>query len=100
MSIFYPFIGTPLRKFCIENGYIAGKEKTINFTDPPILKNQPMSPTEIFNIRRVYSLYTRLPLDYFPQIERCEKDFDHNQKLYQELISLMYRSYYKSWKLN
>ena len=100
MSIFYPFIGTPLRKLCIEKGYITGKEKTINFTDPPILKNQPMTPMEIYNIRRVYSLYTRLPLDYFPQIERCEKDYSNNQQLYQELISLMYRSYYKSWKLN
>jgi len=100
MSIFYPFIGTPLRQFCIENEYITGKEKTINFTDPSILKNQPMSPAEVYNIRRVYSLYTRLPLDCFPQIERCEKDFDNNQELYQELISLMYSSYYKSWKLN
>jgi radical SAM superfamily enzyme YgiQ (UPF0313 family) len=97
MSIFYPFIGTPLREFCIENGYITGKEKTINFTDPPILKNQPMSPMEVYNIRRVYSLYTRLPKRYFPKIERCEKDFDNNQDLYKDLISLMYKSYYRSW---
>ena len=100
MSIFYPFIGTPLRQFCIDKGYISGKEKTTNFTDPSILKNQPMSPREVFNIRRVYSLYTRLPLKYFPKIERCEKDYENNQELYQELISLMYRSHYKSWNLN
>jgi radical SAM superfamily enzyme YgiQ (UPF0313 family) len=99
MSIFYPFIGTPLRDFCIENGYMTGKEKTINFTDPPILKNQPMSPMEIYNIRRVYSLYTRLPKEYFPKIERCEKDFNNNEDLYQKLISLMYKSYYRSWTL-
>jgi len=100
MSIFYPFIGTSLRDFCIENGYMTGKEKTINFTDPPILKNQPMAPMEIYNIRRVYSLYTRLPKEYFPKIERCEKDFDNNIELYQELISLMYKSYYRSWQLH
>jgi len=100
MSIFYPFVGTPLRQFCIEKGYITGNEKTINFTDPPILKHQPMSPKEVYNIRRVYSLYTRLPIDYFPQIERCEKDFENHQELYQSLISLMYGSYYKSWELN
>ena len=99
MSIFYPFIGTPLREFCIENGYITGKEKTINFTDPPILKNQPMSPMEIYNIRRVFSLYTRLPEEYIPKIELCEKDYDNNIDLYNELISLMYKSYYKSWDL-
>jgi radical SAM superfamily enzyme YgiQ (UPF0313 family) len=97
MSIFYPFIGTPLRELCVENGYITGKEKTINFTDPPILKNQPMSSTEVYNIRRVYSLYTRLPQEYFPKIELCEKDFDNNIDLYQDLISIMYKSYYRSW---
>lgn len=99
MSIFYPFIGTPLREFCIVNGYITGKEKTINFTDPPILKNQPMSPKEVYNIRRVYSLYTRLSREYFPKIELCEKDFDNNQQLYSQLISLMYKSFYNSWDL-
>ena len=100
MSIFYPFIGTPLREFCIENGYITGKEKTTNFTDPPILKNQPMSPMEVYNIRRVYSLYTRLPKEYFSKIELCEKDFDNNMELYNDLISLMYKSYYRSWNLH
>ena len=100
MSIFYHFIGTPLREFCIESGFITGKEKTINFTDPPILKNQPMSPKEVYNIRRVYSLYSRLPEEYFPKIELCEKDYDNNIDLYQELISLMYKSYYRSWNLH
>jgi radical SAM superfamily enzyme YgiQ (UPF0313 family) len=99
MSIFYPFVGTPLREFCIEHGFITGKEKTTNFTDPPILKNQPMSPIEVYNIRRVYSLYSRLPEEYFSKIELCEKDFDNNIDLYQELISLMYKSYYRSWNL-
>ena len=100
MSIFYPFPGTPLREYCIEKGFITGKEKTTSFTDPPILKNQPMSPMEVYNIRRVYSLYARLPQEYLPAVERCEKDFDNNQKLYNDLISLMYESYYKSWQLN
>jgi anaerobic magnesium-protoporphyrin IX monomethyl ester cyclase len=100
MSIFYPFLGTPLREFCVKNGFITGKEKTINFTDPPILKNQPMSPIEVYNIRRVYSLYSRLPEEYFSKIELCEKDFESNIDLYQDLISLMYKSYYRSWNLH
>jgi len=100
MSIFYPFLGTPLREFCIEKGFITGKEKTLSFTDPPILKNQPMSPEEIYNIRRVYSLYSRLPPEYFPKIELCEKDYDNNRELFRELISIMYRSCYRSWDLS
>ncbi|MFC1578261.1 B12-binding domain-containing radical SAM protein [Thermodesulfobacteriota bacterium] len=100
MSIFYPFLGTPLREYCIANGFITGKEKTTSFTDPPILKNQPMSPKEVYNIRRVYSLYSRLPEEYFPKIELCEKDFDNNIDLYQDLISLMYKSHYRNWNLH
>jgi radical SAM superfamily enzyme YgiQ (UPF0313 family) len=100
MSIFYPFLGTPLREYCIKNGFITGKEKTTSFTDPPILKNQPMSPMEVYNIRRVYSLYSRLPQEYFTKIELCEKDFDNNMDLYQDLISLMYKSHYRNWNLH
>lgn len=100
MSIFYPFLGTPLREYCIKNGFITGKEKTTSFTDPPILKNQPMSPMEVYNIRRVYSLYSRLPQEYFSKIELCEKDFDNNMDLYQDLISLMYKSHYRNWNLH
>ena len=99
MSIFYPFVGTPLREHCIKNGYITGREKTINFTDPPILKNQPMSPMEVYNIRRVYSLYSRLPKEYFSKIEICEKDYENNRELYNSLILLMYKSYYRAWNL-
>lgn len=59
--------------------------------------HQPMSPEEVYNIRRVYSLYTRLPESFFPQIELCEKIFKNHKPLYEDLIELMYRDYYKSW---
>jgi hypothetical protein len=92
MSVFFPFKGTPLRKYCIEKGYISGSEKTRTFTDSSILKNQPMTSDEIASLRRTYSLYTRLPQDYFPQIELCEKNYEAHKKLFAELVSL-------SWKI-
>lgn len=91
MSIFYPFKGVPLRQFCIERGYIEGNEKARTFTDMSILKNQPMSPEEIRNLRRTYRLYTKLPRKYFPKIELCEKDYENHKELFKELVSL-------SWK--
>ena len=100
MSIFYPFVGTPLRDLCIREGYITGHEKMTNFTDPPILKNQPMSPEEVYNIRRVYSLYARLPEAYFPKIELCERELENHAELYEDLMALMYRDYYRSWDLD
>lgn len=88
MSVFYPFRGVPLRQFCIERGYIDGNEKARTFTDMSILKNQPMSPEEIRNLRRTYRLYTKLPKKYFPKIELCEKDYENHKELFKELVSL------------
>ena len=92
MSVFFPFKGVPLRKFCIKEGYITGNEKARTFTDESILKNQPMSVEEIKNLRRTYSLYTSLPEEYFPKIELCEKDYEEYKDIFNELVSL-------SWKL-
>ncbi len=88
MSVFYPFKGVPLRQFCIERGYIDGDEKARTFADLSILKNQPMLSEEIRNLRRTYRLYTKLPKEYFPKIELCEKDYENHKELFKELVSL------------
>ena len=97
MSIFYPFKGVPLRDYCLKHGYITGNEKARAFTDGSVLLNQPMSPQEIFNIRRTYSLYTKLPDKFMPDVEKCEKDYDNNKKLFAKLVNLLFEKYYKSW---
>ena len=100
MSIFFPFKGTPLRDYCIEKGYITGNEPARSFTAGPILKNQPMSPKEIMDLRRCYALYTKLPREYFPQIELCEMDYENHQELFQELVQMVNDSYYKVWEIS
>lgn len=99
MSIFFPFKGIPLRDYCIEHGYISGNERARTFTDASILKNQPMSKEEITSLRRVYALYTKLPEEYFPKIELCERDYENHSDLFNELVDLVHNSYYRSWKL-
>lgn len=99
MSIFFPFYGVPLRDYCIKHGYITGNEKARTFTDKSILRNQPMSPDEIYNIRRTYSLYTKLPDKFLPEIEKCEKDYDNNKELFAKLVNILFEKYYNSWKL-
>lgn len=88
MSVFYPFRGVPLRQMCIERGYIDGTEKTRTFTDLSVLRNQPMSPEQVRDLRRTYRLYTKLPREYFPQIELCEKDYERNRELFDRLVAL------------
>ena len=99
MSIFYPFKGLPLRDFCLERGYITGDEPARSFTSGSILKNQPMTSQEVFNIRRCYSLYTKLPLEYMPDVEKCEKDYENNKELFAKLVDLVLGKYYRSWDL-
>ncbi len=86
MSVFYPFPGVPLRKFCIDHGYMNGDEPARTFTDKTVLRGQPMSPDEIEGIRRCFRLYTKLPEKYLSRIERCERDFDNNRELFAELV--------------
>ncbi|HAZ10388.1 MAG TPA: hypothetical protein DCY56_04705 [Candidatus Omnitrophica bacterium] len=91
MSVFFPFEGVPLRKICIENGYIFSNEKARTYTDASILKKQPMSGEEIENLRRTYRLYTTLPEEYFSKIELCEKDYKQHKVLFDELVALSWR---------
>jgi anaerobic magnesium-protoporphyrin IX monomethyl ester cyclase len=97
MSVFFPFEGTPLRTLCIEKGFITGNESARSFTAGSILKNQPMSKEEIDGIRRCFALYTKLPLEYYPQIERCEKDIENNREVFKNLVEELNTTYYQSW---
>lgn len=88
VSIFQPLPGQKLREVCIQENYITGNEPLPTFTGGSILKMPQISSEEITNIRRVFLLYAVLPEEYYPEIEKCEKDFYRNKKLYEELVNL------------
>ncbi len=92
MSVFYPFQGVPLRQFCVDQGFINGSESARTFTDDTILRDQPMNPDEIKNIRRCFSLYTKLPERFLPSVERCELEFEQNRELFAELVERLWAS--------
>ncbi|MCK4830747.1 radical SAM protein, partial [bacterium] len=88
VSIFQPLPGQSLREVCIQEGYITGNEPLPTFTGGSILKMPQISSEEITNIRRVFLLYATLPEDYYPKIEKCEKDYYGNKDMYEELVNL------------
>ncbi len=88
VSIFQPMPGQKLREVCIKKGYITGNEPLLSFTEGSILRMPQISSEEITNLRRVFMLYATLPEDYFPLIEKCEKNFNENKDLFQELVKL------------
>jgi radical SAM superfamily enzyme YgiQ (UPF0313 family) len=88
VSIFQPLPGQPLREECIKKGYIRGDEPLPTFTDGSILRMPQLTQEEIVSLRRCFSLYATLPKEYYPQIERCEKNYTGNLELYERLVAL------------
>lgn len=88
VSILQPFPKLPITQFCIQQGFIKGDETIPSFTEYSILRMPTISSKEISNLRRTFVLYAKLPKKYWPQIEKCEKDFVANKELYDCLLSL------------
>ncbi len=91
VAIFQPLPGIKLRKICLEEGLITGNEKSAVFTSESVLKMPQISAKEISDLARTFMLYAKLPKNYYPQIEKCEKDYENNKELFQELVALRWK---------
>ncbi|MCK5602894.1 B12-binding domain-containing radical SAM protein [Candidatus Pacearchaeota archaeon] len=88
VSIFQPLPGQKLTELCIKEGFITGNEPMATFTSGSVLKMPQISAKEILNLRRTFMLYAKLPKEYYPEIEKCERDFEGNQDLFEKLVNL------------
>lgn len=96
VAIFQPLPGQRLTKLCVEKGFITGREPLATFTSHSIL-NMPapyLSAKEIKNLWRTFILYSTLPKERYPDIQKCEVDYDNNQELFDELIKLRWQCDY------
>ncbi len=91
ISIFQPFPGQKLTELCIKEGFITGHEPMATFTGNSVLKMPHISAEEILNLRRTFMLYTKLPKEYYPEIEKCERDFENNKQLFKKLVDLRWK---------
>jgi len=92
ISIFQPLPGQKLTELCIKEGFITGREPMATFTSGSVLKMPQISAEEILNLRRTFILYAKLPKEYYPDIEKCEKNFEGNRHLFEKLINLRWKS--------
>jgi radical SAM superfamily enzyme YgiQ (UPF0313 family) len=95
VAIFQPLPGQKITRLCIEKGFISGKEPMATFTSHSLL-NMPypyLSRLEIYNLWRTFMLYSCLPKEYYSDIEKCEKDIENNQELFDNLIKLRWEKY-------
>ncbi len=95
VAIFQPLPGQKLTETCIREGFITGNESMATFTSHSLLKMPKpyLSSTEIRNLWRVFILYSVLPKTYYSQIEKCEKNYEANQELFDELMKLRWEKY-------
>lgn len=90
VAIFQPLPGQKITKQCIEKGFITGKEPMATFTSHSLLSMPKpyLSGNEIHDLWRTFMLYSSLPKKYYDDIEKCEKDIENNQELFDKLIKL------------
>jgi anaerobic magnesium-protoporphyrin IX monomethyl ester cyclase len=93
VSIFQPYPGLPLTEMCKEKGWITGDEIFPSFTEASIIDQPSVGKDEVTNLRKVFLLYAKLPKKYWPDIKKCEENFDENQELFKKLID-------RRWELN
>lgn len=99
VAIFQPLPGQSLTEFCIKKGYMTGNEPMQTFTSGSVLKMPQISAEEILGLSRTFLLYAKLPEEYYPEIEKCEKDFENNKELFKKLVDLRWQ-YDKDYKTN
>ena len=100
VAIFQPMPGQQLTNLCIKNQFISGNETLLGFTDKSPL-NMPspyLNNTEIKNLWRTFVLYSTLPKKYYPDIKKCENDYDNNIDLFNRLINLRWKYDYSNFR--
>ena len=90
---FVPFSGTALRQVALSKGYVDANEPiSFSFYKESMLTMPSLSKQEIMGLEKTAHLYIDLPEEYYPEIEKAEKDtpegreiFDILHKIYEEI---------------
>ena len=93
---FTPFRGTFLYDYCLKKGYIEADAIAGCLTKGTIV-NMPQLPSEeIIGLMKTFSLYAKMPKEYWPQIRIAEKSDEEGNKAFAELSALYKEEYFGS----
>jgi len=92
--VFSPYCGTSLRNYAIQKeyvspDYICGDPHKEVFLDMPQL-----SRDDIRGLARTFSLYVKMPQNFYPMILKAEKFDDEGNATFMELTSLFREKYF------
>ena len=74
LSYFYPFPGTPLRDVCLAEGYVDDEIHQVDYSVTSKLHMPQFPLEEIEGLKRTFVMYVKMKRDYFPEIEKAERD--------------------------
>ncbi|MBF0553700.1 MAG: B12-binding domain-containing radical SAM protein [Nitrospirae bacterium] len=97
VNIFAPYHGTALREYCVKHGYLDDsfiREGRLSWK--PVLTMPQITQDEIENLSRTFVLYATLPEEYYPMIEKYEKDIQGSEEIFEELQKIYWEIAEKS----
>jgi len=94
-SMFVPYRGTPLRKYCLEKGYLDEDAKVHNVTDGVRLKMSSISYEELKGLQRTFSLYIRFPKSEWSRIKIAEKFDEEGNRIFEEYKNIYQERYFQ-----
>jgi radical SAM superfamily enzyme YgiQ (UPF0313 family) len=92
---FVPYRGTPLRRYCIDKGYLDTNAKTDSLMRSSVLKMPQFSPEQIKGLVRTFPLYVKMPESFFDKIRIAEQLNEEGDMMFNELRELYFRDYFK-----
>ncbi len=91
---FAPFHGTPLQKICVEKGYISEDFTPGSLNVDASLDMPQLSREEIKGLKRTFSMYARMPKEYWDQIKKAEKFDKNGEQIFSELKKIYQDKYF------
>jgi len=84
----YPFHGTPIRDYCLEQGYINDDDPIVNYQSETIIRNKRISKKEQKGLQKTFVLYTMVPRWLFPAVRICEYENPVSNSIYRKLTRI------------
>lgn len=91
---FTPFHGTPLYDYCLKRGYIEPGTLAGCLTKDTIVKMPQLSRREILGLMRTFSLYVKMPKEYWDKIKIAERFDDEGNRAFKELSAIYKERYF------
>jgi len=85
---FSPYHGTQLREMALQRGYIRPEDRATIYTKDTILNMPQLGKYEIRGLMKTFSLYVKLPKEYWPRIQMAERDDEEGLKAFEEMCEV------------